>query len=89
MCSYYFVRQLLAALTLFSVAFFLLALAGLGGLLIWSACVQLVIWAKPASRNVIPAFPPLDRSLRAAVSEDQASLKQSFRAAGQVLNSGD
>jgi hypothetical protein len=53
MYSYYFVRQLIAALTLFSVGFFLLALVGLAALLIWSAGVQLVIWAKPASRNVI------------------------------------
>jgi hypothetical protein len=49
----YYVRELMAALTIFSVAFFLLALVGLGGLLIWSASVQLAIWARPASRNVI------------------------------------
>ena len=49
----YYVRELMAALTLFSVAFFLLALAGLGGLLAWSASVQLAIWARPASRNMI------------------------------------
>ena len=51
--SYYFVRELLAALTLFSVAFFLIALVGLGPLLIWSAGVQLLSWARQASRNVI------------------------------------
>jgi len=49
----YYVRELMAALTIFSVAFFFLALVGLGGLLIWSASVQLAIWARPASRNVI------------------------------------
>lgn len=53
MYSYYFVRELLAALTLFSVAFFLIALVGLGPLLIWSAGVQLVNWTRPVSRNVI------------------------------------
>ncbi|HXP81211.1 MAG TPA: hypothetical protein VN976_15005 [Verrucomicrobiae bacterium] len=49
----YYTRELLAALTLFSVAFFFLALAGLGALLVWSASVQMAIWARPASRNVI------------------------------------
>jgi hypothetical protein len=49
----YYVRELLAALTIFSVAFFFLALVGLGALLVWSASVQVAIWAGPASRNVI------------------------------------
>jgi hypothetical protein len=49
----YYVRELMAALTIFSVAFFCLALAGVGGVLVWSASVQLAIWARPASRNVI------------------------------------
>jgi len=49
----YYVRELMAALTIFSVAFFFLTLVGLAGLLIWTASVQLTIWARPASRNVI------------------------------------
>jgi hypothetical protein len=49
----YYVRELMAALTLFSVAFFFLALVGLAALLVWSASVQVAIWARPASRNVI------------------------------------
>jgi hypothetical protein len=49
----YYVRELLAALTLFSVAFFVLALVVLGALLVWSASVQVAIWAGPASRKVI------------------------------------
>jgi hypothetical protein len=49
----YYVRELLAALTMFSVAFFFLALVGLGALLVWSASVQVAVWATPASRNVI------------------------------------
>jgi len=49
----YYVRELMAALTLFSVAFFVLALMGLGGLLVWCVSVQVAIWARPASRNVI------------------------------------
>lgn len=49
----YAVRELLAALTLFSVAFFLLALVVLGGLFIWTAGVQAALWAGPASRNMM------------------------------------
>jgi hypothetical protein len=49
----YYVRELLAALTLFSLAFFFLVLIGLGALLVWSAGVQVAIWATPASRNVM------------------------------------
>ncbi len=49
----YYVRELLTALSLFSVAFFFLALVGLGALLIWCASVQVAIWAGPASRNVV------------------------------------
>jgi hypothetical protein len=49
----YYVRELLAALTLFSVAFFFLALVGLGALLVWSASVQVAIWARPVSRSTI------------------------------------
>jgi hypothetical protein len=49
----YYVRELLAALTIFSVAFFFLSLVGLGALLIWCASVQVAIWTRPASRNVI------------------------------------
>jgi hypothetical protein len=51
--SYYFVRELLAALTLFSVAFFFLAFAGLGALLIWTVGVRMALLATPASRSVI------------------------------------
>src|SRR5580658_9339773 len=49
----YYTRELLAALTLFSAAFFSLGLAVLAALLVWSASVQVAIWAQPASRNVI------------------------------------
>lgn len=49
----YYVRELLAALTLFSMAFFLLVLVGLGALLVWCASVQVAIWARPASRCMI------------------------------------
>jgi hypothetical protein len=61
----YYVRELLAALTLFSVAFFLLALVALGALLAWSASAQLAIWARPASRSVIA----LSRRLAAAYAK--------------------
>lgn len=49
----YYTRELLAALTLFSVAFFFLALVGLSALLVWCAGVQVAILAKPASRDMI------------------------------------
>jgi hypothetical protein len=49
----YYVRELLAALTLFSVAFFSLGLVVLGVLLVWSAGVQVAIWAGPASRDFV------------------------------------
>jgi hypothetical protein len=49
----YHVRELLAFLALFSVAFFLLALVALGALLLWWASEQLAIWTRPASREVI------------------------------------
>ena len=49
----YYVRELLAALTLFGVAFFFFALLGLGVMLIWWASVQAAIWAGPASRGVV------------------------------------
>jgi hypothetical protein len=46
------VRELLASLVLFSVAFFFLALLILGVFLLWCATEQLAIWAGPASRNL-------------------------------------
>ena len=49
----YYVRELLAALTIFSAAFFFLVLVGLGALLVWCASVQVTIWATPASRSMI------------------------------------
>jgi hypothetical protein len=50
--SYYF-RELMAALTLFSVAFFFLVLVVLGALLAWSVSVQVAIRAWPASRSMV------------------------------------
>jgi hypothetical protein len=64
----YYVRELMAALTLFSVAFFLLALVVLGALLVWYVSVQVTNWAWPASRSMRRVFPPSDRSLRQASS---------------------
>jgi uncharacterized membrane protein len=49
----YYVRELLASLALFSVAFFLLGLVVLGVFLVWCASVQVAIWTRPASRNMI------------------------------------
>ena len=50
---YYFVRELLATLALFSVAFFFLALVVMGALLIWWASEQVANWTLPASRTVV------------------------------------
>jgi hypothetical protein len=49
----YYVRELLAVLTLFSVVFAVLALPMLTALLIWYTSVQVAAWAKPASISVI------------------------------------
>ena len=52
LCSYY-VRELLAALALFSAAFFSLAVVALGALFVWCASEQVAIWTRPLSRNVV------------------------------------
>ncbi len=49
----YYVRELLAVLTLFSVGFAVLALPLLTALLIWYTSVQVANWAKPASLSMI------------------------------------
>jgi hypothetical protein len=49
----YYVRELLASLALFTGAFFLVSLVAAVALLLWYAGVQTVLWARPASRNVI------------------------------------
>ena len=48
----YYVRELLLALAVFSVAFFSLTLVTLGVLLVWCASEQADMWALPLSRNV-------------------------------------
>ena len=65
------VRELLAALTLFSAAFLLLALVVLGAFLIWSASRLVANWSRPASRNVI-AF---SRRLIAPYSRPRGAMK--------------
>ena len=49
----YYARELLSALTLFSMAFFFLALVALGMVLIWFASVQAATLAALATRNVL------------------------------------
>jgi hypothetical protein len=61
----YYVRELLASLALFSMAFFFVALAVLGVFLVVCASVQVAIWARPASRNMIA----LSRRLIAAYAK--------------------
>ena len=48
----YYVRELLAVLTLFSVVFAALALPMLTALLIWYISVRMASWAKPVPLNV-------------------------------------
>jgi len=49
----YYVRELVASLALFTVAFFFLGLAALALFLIWCAGVAVATWTPPASRNMI------------------------------------
>ena len=49
----YQVRELLAALVLFTAAFFFLGLVALGVFLIWCASEKVAIWTGPASRSMI------------------------------------
>jgi hypothetical protein len=49
----FYVRELLASLALFSLGFLFLALIALSVFLIWCASVQVGIWARPASRNMM------------------------------------
>jgi hypothetical protein len=49
----YHVRELLACLVLFTVAFFFLGLVVLGVFLIWCASEKVAIWTQPTSRNMI------------------------------------
>jgi hypothetical protein len=49
----YQVRELLAALVLFTVGFFFLSLVALGVFFIWYASEKVAIWTGPASRSMI------------------------------------
>lgn len=49
----YQVRELLASLVLFTIAFFFVGLVALGVFLIWSVSMRVTIWTQSASRNVI------------------------------------
>ena len=49
----YYVRELLASLVLFTLAFFFVGLAALGVFFIWCASVQVALWTPSASRNLI------------------------------------
>jgi hypothetical protein len=51
--SSYYIREVLASLALFSVAFLFLALTVLAAILLWWASEQLADWSGPASRRVL------------------------------------
>lgn len=73
----YYVRELMTALTLFSIAFFFLALVLLGALLVWCVSVQVAIWARPASRTMVAFSRRLIASLRQALSRQGISKRDS------------
>jgi len=50
---FYYVRELVASMVLFSVLFFSLSLAVLSVFFVWYAGEQVAMWARPASRNAI------------------------------------
>jgi hypothetical protein len=70
----YRVRELMASLILFSVAFFFLALVVLGAILVWCASKQVAIWTPPLSRKVI-AF---SRRLITAYARSSVSTSRAF-----------
>jgi hypothetical protein len=60
----YYVRELLASLVLFTMAFFFVGLVSLGVFLIGCANVQVAIWTPSASRNPIAFSCRPDTKLR-------------------------
>jgi hypothetical protein len=48
---FYYVRELVASMVLFSVMFFSLSLVVLSVFFVWYAGKQVAAWARPASRN--------------------------------------
>lgn len=48
---FYYVRELVVSMALFSVAFFSLTLAFLGAFLVSYAGKQVAVWARPAARS--------------------------------------
>jgi hypothetical protein len=74
----YHVRELLVSLALFSVAFFFMALAALGALLVWCASEQVAIWITPAAGNVFAR----SRRLFAACVRSWTAKKSSNRVLG-------
>lgn len=49
----YHVRELLAAMALFSLVFFLATMVALGGFYLWRASDYLVTWTGPSSQDVV------------------------------------
>jgi hypothetical protein len=62
--EFYYVREMLASLVLFSVIFFSLGLVVLSAFLVWYAGNQVAIWASPASRAVVTLFQRLASQAR-------------------------
>jgi hypothetical protein len=52
---FYYVRELLASMILFSLMFFSLSLVVLTAFFVWYAARQVAMWARPGSRERQPA----------------------------------
>ena len=67
----YYVRELLASLALFSVAFFSLAIVIFGMFLIWSASVRVAGWTRTRIAQHDRDFPPSRRRLREVLDRQE------------------
>ena len=61
---FYYVREIVASMILFSVVFFSACLVVLSGFFVWYAGRQIAMWGRPASRNTITASPNLALNTR-------------------------
>jgi hypothetical protein len=62
--EFYYVREMLASLVLFSVIFFSLSVVVLSAFFVWYAGSQVASWASPASRAVVTLFQRLASQAR-------------------------
>ena len=53
---FYYVRELVASMLIFSTVFFLLSLLVLSGFFVWYAGKQVLAWSRPVSQDAIKLF---------------------------------